>query len=144
LSLQAHQSCDLDENERATEYSTDFPNIINLTTHSKIFQKFDNDNRHNYMHSQPAEHSSHMPIPIEQCMYDNNNTTSNSSYQEHLHISSEFNVNYNRNVDELSLNPQTNPVVLRNHIHHAKAFNRDRSRVGKSFRVLIAHYCQAN
>ncbi|KAG5680084.1 hypothetical protein PVAND_009611 [Polypedilum vanderplanki] len=139
LGLQSRQSCDLDENcSSMNDYNSDFPSIINLTTHSKIFQKFDNnDNRHNYMLSQPTEHSTQIPIPIEQCIYDNN-TTSNSSYQEHLHkqhINSEFSINYNRNVDELSINPQANSVVLRNQIHPNssnilnKAFNRDRNRV---------------
>lgn len=137
LGLHSHENV-----SSLNDYNADFPNIINLTTHGKLFQKFDNDNRQNYMLSsvqqQSLEHSSQMPI--EQCIYDNN-TTSNSSYQEHLHkqhINSEFSINYNRNVDDLPLNnPQTNST-LRNHIHpHTganllnKAFNRDRSRVGK-------------
>lgn len=138
------QNCELDEvgsSLNVNDYNSEFPSLINLTAHSKLFQKFDNDNRHNYMLSpaQQQQPSEHPQMPIEQCMYDNN-TTSNSSYQDHLHkhnINSEFGANYNRNVvDDPSMNPQTNPA-LRNHMHqHAnsnllnKAFNRDRNRMG--------------
>ena len=133
------QNCELDDvGGSLNDYNSEFPSLINLTAHSKLFQKFDNDNRHNYMLS-PAQQSSseHPQMPIEQCMYDNN-TTSNSSYQDHLHKHNvEFNANYNRNADDPSMNPQNNPA-LRNHIHQHvnnnllnKAFNRDRNRMGK-------------
>jgi hypothetical protein len=134
------QGCELDDVGGAlNDYNSEFPSLINLTAHTKLFQKFDNDNRHNYMQQQ-QQSSEHPQMPIEQCMYDNS-TTSNSSYQEHLHkhnINSEFNANYNRNaVEDSSMNPQTNSG-LRNHMHpHAnssllnKAFNRDRSRIGE-------------
>lgn len=132
------QTCDLDDvGSTLNDYNSEFPSLINLTAHSKLFQKFDSDNRHNYMLS-PAQQSSseHPQMPIEQCMYDNN-TTSNSSYQEHLHkhaINSDF--SYNRNIDGSNMNPQAN-AALRNHSHqhgHSnllnKAFNRERSRMG--------------
>jgi hypothetical protein len=135
------QNCELDDvGSGLNDYNSEFPSLINLTAHSKLFQKFDNDNRHNYMLSPAQQQSSEHPqMPIEQCMYDNN-TTSNSSYQDHLHkhnINSEFGANYNRNVvDDSAMNPQANPA-LRNHMHqHAnsnllnKAFNRDRNRMG--------------
>lgn len=135
------QTCELDDvGSSLNDYNSEFPSLINLTAHSKLFQKFDSDNRHNYMLSPAQQQSSEHPhMPIEQCMYDNN-TTSNSSYQDHLHkhnINSDFTANYNRNVvDDPSMNPQTNPA-LRNHMHqHAnsnllnKAFNRDRNRIG--------------
>lgn len=130
------QNCELDDNVGSglNDYNSEFPSLINLTAHSKLFQKFDNDNRHNYMLSPAQQSSEHPQMPIEQCMYDNN-TTSNSSYQDHLHkhsISSEFTANYNRNVDD-----PTNPT-MRNHMHQQhvnnnilnKAFNRDRNRIG--------------
>jgi hypothetical protein len=150
LGLQSH---DIDENSTVlNDYTTDFPNIINLSTHSKLFQKFENENRHNYMHHQHQHHHQHhhqqqqphqqqslehsSQMPLEQCMYNDNNTTSNSSYQEHLHkqhINAEFNINYNRNVDEIS---QTNPTLRNHHLHSHpvlnKAFGRDRNnRAGK-------------
>lgn len=156
-----HSHCDLDENASVlNDYNSDFhSSIINLTTaHSKLFQKFDNNDnhRHNYMHSTSASSEiSQMPsMDQQQCtgnMYDNNNT-SNSSYQEHhhlhkqqQHINTEFNVNYNRNSDEASTNP-----AMRNHLHHHhasttnllnKAFNRERGggggRMGGKFLNLI-------
>lgn len=131
------QNCELDDGGAGlSDYNSEFPNLINLTAHSKLFQKFDNDNRHNYMLSPVQQSAEHPQMPIEQCMYDNN-TTSNSSYQDHLHkhsINAEFNANYNRNVDDPAMNPQTNPA-LRNHMHVNnnllnKAFNRDRNRMG--------------
>jgi hypothetical protein len=133
------QNCELDDvGGGLNEYNSEFPSLINLSvTHSKLFQKFDSDNRHNYMpaNQQTSSEHHHQQMPIEQCMYDNN-TTSNSSYQEHLHKHSEFNANYNRNVDDPTMNPQTNPA-LRNHMHQHvnnnllnKAFNRDRNRMG--------------
>lgn len=134
------QTCELDDvGSSLNDYNSEFPNLINLTAHSKLFQKFDNDNRHNYMLS-PAQQSLEHPQMQEQCMYDNN-TTSNSSYQDHMHKHSEFNANYNRNADDPALNSQTNP--LRNHMQQHvnnnllnKAFNRERNRIGKrSFRV---------
>lgn len=138
-----HGHCDLDENASVmNDYNSDFhSSIINLTAaHSKLFQKFDNNDnhRHNYMLSTAAssEHSQMPSMEQQQCtgnMYDNN-TTSNSSYQEHhhlhkqQHINTEFNLNYNRNSDESSVNP-----AMRNHLHHHananlinKAFNRER------------------
>jgi hypothetical protein len=135
LGLTSRQSCHLDDNLSAlNDYNADFPSIINLTTHSKLFQKFDNDNRHNYMFSstQPPEHSQ---MPVEQCIYDN--STTSSFNQEHLHkqhINSEFNANYNRNVEEQH---SSNPA-FRNHINShsnsnllGKSLTRDRVRVGK-------------
>lgn len=132
------QNCELDEvGTTLNDYNSEFPSLINLTAHSKLFQKFDSDNRHNYMLS-PVQQSSceHPQMPIEQCMYDNN-TTSNSSYQDHLHkhaLNSEF--SYNRNAEAPNLNPQANPA-LRNHMQQHvssnllnKAFNRERSRIG--------------
>lgn len=139
------QNCELDDvGAGLSDYNSEFPSLINLTAHSKLFQKFDNDNRHNYMLSPAQPSSEHPQMPIEQCMYDNN-TASNSSYQEHLHkhnIGPEFNTNYNRNVDDPTMNPQTNPA-LRNHMQQQvnnnllnKAFNRDRNRMGL-FRTLM-------
>jgi hypothetical protein len=144
-----HDNCDLDENASVmNDYNSDLhSSIINLTTaHSKLFQKFDNNDnhRHNYMLSTAAssEHSQMPSMEQQQCnMYDNN-TTSNSSYQEqhhHLHkqqqhINTEFNLNYNRNSDDASTNP-----AMRNHLHHHhasatnllnKAFSRERGGSG--------------
>lgn len=129
------QSCDLDDIGTLNEFNPEFPNLINLTQHSKLFQKFDNDNRHNYMLSPGQQSSEHPQMPIEQCIYDNN-TTSNSSYQDHMQkhgINQEFNAGYNRNVDDSSTNP-----VMRNHMHQHvnnsllnKPFNRDRNRIGE-------------
>lgn len=136
---QLRQNCELEDvvGSGLNDYNSEFPSLINLTAHSKLFQKFDNDNRHNYMLS-PAQQSLEHPQMHEQCMYDNN-TASNSSYQEHLHkhnINSEFNANYNRNTDDPALNPQNNPA-LRNHMQQHvnnnllnKAFNRERNRIG--------------
>jgi len=125
------QHCGVDLDESGNDYNSEFSSIINLTAHSKVlFQKFDNDNRHNYMHTttsttqqqqqsdqqqQPQHHHHqhhHSQMPIEQCIYDNN--TSNSSYQEqlHKHLNPEFNAaNYSRNID------QSNPA-LRSHLIH--------------------------
>lgn len=133
------QNCELeDAGTGLNDYNSEFPSLINLTAHSKLFQKFDNDNRHNYMLSPAQPTSEHPQMPIEQCMYDNN-TTSNSSYQDHLHkhnLSSEFSANYNRNVDDPTMGQQVNPA-MRNHMHQHvnnnllnKAFNRDRNRMG--------------
>lgn len=129
------QNCELDDvGSSLNDYNSEFPSLINLTAHSKLFQKFDSDNRHSYMLS-PAQQSSseHPQMPIEQCMYDNN-TASNSSYQEHLHKHADF--GYNRNVDASNINPQANPT-MRNHMQQhvnnnllSKAFNRERSRMG--------------
>lgn len=141
--LQARQNCEIEENSSViNDYNAqDFPNIINLTTHSKLFQKFDNDNRHNYILQQSSENSSSQ-MPLEQCIYDNNNITSNSSYQEHLHKqhnTSDFNVNYNRNINEM--NSQSGSA-MRNHIHSSanllnKAFARERSgRMGTSKHLI--------
>jgi hypothetical protein len=137
-------SCELEDlGAGLNDYNTEFPSLINLTAHSKLFQKFDNDNRHNYMLSPAQQPPDHPQMPMEQCnMYDNN-TASNSSYQDHLHhkhnMSTEFNVNYSRNADDPSMNPQSNPA-MRNHVmQHVnsnllnKAFNRDRSRIGGWF-----------
>ena len=145
--LHALQSREIEENSSViNDYnSPDFPNIINLTTHSKLFQKFDNDNRHNYILQQSSENSSSQ-MPLEQCIYDNNNITSNSSYQEHLHkqhVNSEFNVNYNRNINEMSSQSSS---TIRNHMSANllnKAFARERSsRVGKY--LLQAHFLIIN
>lgn len=151
-----HGHCDLDENSSVlNDYNSEFrSSIINLTTaHSKLFQKFDNNDnhRHNYMLSTAAssEHSQMPSMEQQQCnMYDNN-TTSNSSYQEHphlhkqqqQHINTEFNVNYNRNSDDAPTNP-----AMRNHLHHHqhhasatnllnKAFHRERSGGGSGGRM---------
>lgn len=135
------QSCEADDVAASlTDYNSEFPSLINLTAHSKLFQKFDHDNRHNYMLSPAQQSSEHPQMPIEQCIYDNN-TTSNSSYQDHLHkhnINSEFNANYNRNADDPNMNPQANPAMRNQHGMHQhvnnnllnKAFNRDRNRMG--------------
>lgn len=128
--LQARQNCEIEENSSViNDYGTDFPNIINLTAHSKLFQKFDNDNRHNYILQQSSENSSSTQMPLEQCIYDNNNITSNTAYQEHLHKQQQdFNVNYNRNINDI--NAQSGST-MRNHIHTNtnllnKAFSRER------------------
>lgn len=131
------QNCESDDGAIGlTDYNTEFPNLINLS-HTKLFQKFDNDNRHNYMLSPNQQPTEQHQMPIEQCIYDNN-TTSNSSYQDHLHkhINTEFNVNYNRNANDPAMNTQTDSS-LRNHMHQHvnnnllnKAFNRDRNRMG--------------
>lgn len=142
-----HGHCDLDENASVmNDYNSDFhSSIINLTAaHSKLFQKFDNNDnhRHNYMLSTaPSSEHSQMPsMEQQQCSMYDNNTTSNSSYQEHhhlhkqqQHINTEFNVNYNRNSDDASTNP-----AMRNHLHHHasatnllnKAFSRERGSGG--------------
>lgn len=133
---------DLDENASVmNDYNSDFhSSIINLTTaHSKLFQKFDNNDnhRHNYILSTAASsEQTQMPSMEQQCSMYDNNTTSNSSYQEHhlhkqqQHINTEFNVNYNRNSDDASTNP-----AMRNHLQHHqtsatnllnKAFSRER------------------
>lgn len=142
------QNSELDEvGPGLNDYGSEFPSLINLTAHSKLFQKFDNDNRHNYMLSPAQQPAEHPQMPIEQCagMYDNN-TTSNSSYQEHLHkhsLGAEFNANYSRNADDPSMNPQNNPA-LRNHLQQHvnnnllnKAFNRDRNRMGELLKFFI-------
>lgn len=135
-----HNHCELDENAAniMNDYNSNFhSNIINLTkSHSKLFQKFDNNDnhRHNYMLAPASSEHSQME---QQCnagnMFENN--TTNSSYQEHHHlhkqhnINSEFNVNYNRNSNVVD--DATNPA-LRNHLHHHsanllnKAFSRER------------------
>lgn len=132
------------------DYNNEFSNIINLTTHSKLFQKFESENRHNYMQQQQQHHQStndHPHMQKDQCMYENNNT-SNSSYQEHLHkqLNQEFNQqsilnnNYNRN----SVDPSNNATnsTLRNHLQQHpntnlmnKSINRERNRLG-----LLLHF----
>ncbi|CAO1376805.1 unnamed protein product [Diamesa hyperborea] len=124
------------------DYNNEFSNIINLTTHSKLFQKFESENRHNYMQQQQHHQSTndHPQMQKDQCMYENNNT-SNSSYQEHLHkqLNQEFNQqsilnnNYNRN----SVDPSNNTnSTLRNHLQQHpnsnlmnKNINRERNRL---------------
>jgi hypothetical protein len=137
-----HTTCDLSENVAMNEYNSNF-NADIIKAHSKLFQKFDNDDnhRHNYILASSSDQIEHQQP---QC-YDNNATT-NSSYQEHHnlhkqhHINSEFNVNYNRN--SVGLDDATTNPTLRNHhpLHHStnnmlnKAFsNRERvsgSRIG--------------
>lgn len=130
------QSCDLEDvGSSLNEFNPEFPSLINLTAHSKLFQKFDNDNRQNYMLSPGQQSSEHPQMPIEQCLYDNN-TTSNSSYQDHMQkhgINLEFNASYSRNVEDSSINP-----AMRNHMQQHvnnsllnKAFNKDRNRIGE-------------
>lgn len=133
--------CELDEvGPSLNDYNSEFPNLINLTAHSKLFQKFDHDNRHNYTFPSVQQSSEHPQMPMEQCIYDNNNT-SNSSYQDHLHkqnIHPEFNANFNRNIDDQSINQQNNPAMrnqMHQHINNSllnKTFNRDRNRIGSS------------
>lgn len=126
------------------DYNNEFSNIINLTTHSKLFQKFESENRNNYMQQQQHHHhqtNDHPQMQKDQCMYENN--TSNSSYQEHLHkqLNQEFNQqsilnnNYNRN----SVDPSNNTTnsTLRNHLQQHpnsnlmnKTINRERNRLG--------------
>lgn len=130
------------------DYNNEFSNIINLTTHSKLFQKFESENRHNYMQQQHHQSTNdHPQMQKDQCMYENNNT-SNSSYQEHLHkqLNQEFNQqsilnnNYNRN----SVDPSNNATnsTLRNHLQQHpntnlmnKSINRERNRLG-----LLLHF----
>ncbi|CAO1416855.1 unnamed protein product [Diamesa serratosioi] len=131
------------------DYNNEFSSIINLTTHSKLFQKFENENRHNFMQQHQQSTNDHPQMQIDQCMYENNNT-SNSSYQEHLHkqLNQEFNQhnnNYNRN----SVDPANNATnsTLRNHLQQQqqqqqhqqqhpntnlmnKSLNRERNRLG--------------
>ena len=130
------------------DYNNEFSNIINLTTQSKLFQKFESENRHNYMQQQQQSTTNDHPhMQIDQCMYENNNT-SNSSYQEHLHkqLNQEFNQqsilnnNYNRNTVDPSNN--TTNSALRNHLQqHSnthlmnKSINRERNRIG-----LLLHF----
>lgn len=113
--------------EDGSDYNQDFTNLINLSAHSKLFQKFENDNRHGFM-TQQTSSTDHQQMPIDQCMYDNNNASNSSTYPEHLHKSAEFS------------REETNNPVIRNHMHqHAnnnllnKAFNRERNRLGKLF-----------
>lgn len=134
-----HTHCDLDENAAniMNDYNSNFhSNIINLTkSHSKLFQKFDNNDNHRHNNYMLATASSEHSQMEQQCNMFENNTT-NSSYQEHHHlhkqhnINSEFNVNYNRNSNVVD--DATNPA-LRNHLHHHhpanllnKAFSRER------------------
>lgn len=141
------------------DYNNEFSSIINLTTHSKLFQKFESENRHNYMQQQQQQHqqstnADHPQMQIDQCMYENNNT-SNSSYQEHLHkqLNQEFNQqsilnnNYNRN----SVDPTNNVTnsTIRNHLQQQqhqhpnsnlmnKSLNRERNRLGLLYNATFS------
>lgn len=138
--LSNRQSDDIELNE----YNKDFSSIINLSAHSKLFQKFENDNlSHNHHCIVGSQSDPQMP---EQCFYDNN--TSNSSYQEHLmhkQLSHDFNhhsllnANFHRSNPEASLNQalqQQHNNVLHN-LQHSNATilnkalqHRDRNRLG--------------
>lgn len=111
-----------------TDYNNqDFPNIINLATHSKLF---------------------HEPqLPIDNCIYDNNTASSSSvAYQEHLHKHQhqlngiEFN-NYN-NINNNNINSERSHQHNHHHIHSSanlinKAFNRERNRIGELILMMI-------
>lgn len=146
--LQSRGHCDLDDNATSimNDYNSNFhSNIINLTkSHSKLFQKFDNNDNHRNSYMLGVASTEHSQMEQQQCnasMYENN--TTNSSYQEHHHlhkqqqthnINSEFNANYSRN-SNIIVDDTTNPV-MRNHLHHHhhhhsanllnKTFNRER------------------
>lgn len=129
----SRQNCGLDDGNNLSDYNQDFTNLINLSAHSKLFQKFDNENRHGFMTQQTSSSEHQMD---HQSIYDNNNASNSSSYPEHLH-KPDFSTDYTRN-------DETNNPVIRNHIHQHtvnnnnllnKAFNRERSRLGK----LILH-----
>lgn len=129
------------------DYNNEFSNIINLTTHSKLFHKFESENRQNYMQQHQQSTNDQPQMQIDQFMYENNNT-SNSSYQEHLQkqLNQEFNQqsilnnNYNRN----SVDPSNNTTnsTIRNHLQQHpntnlmnKSINRERNRLG-----LLIHF----
>lgn len=138
--LNSRQSDDIELNE----YNKDFSSIINLSAHSKLFQKFENDNL-NHHNCIVGSQSDPTQMPSEQGFYDNN--TSNSSYQEHLmqkQLSHDFNhhsilnANFHRSNPEASLNhlQQQHNNVLHN-LQHSNATilnkalqHRDRNRLG--------------
>ena len=136
--LNNRQSVDIELNE----YNKDFSNIINLSAHSKLFQKFDNDNQLHNNCLVPSQ--SDPPMPNEQCFYDNN--TSNSSYQDHLmhkQLSHEFNhhsilnANFHRSNPEASLNHLHQHNNALHSLQHSNANilnkalqQRDRNRLG--------------
>lgn len=130
-------NCGLDDTSgNMSDYNSDFSSLINFSAHSKLFQKFENDNRHGFMaQQQNAPISEHQQqLPMDQCMNDNFNASNSSPYPDHMH-KPEFSANYSRN-------DERNSPAMRNHMHqHAannnnnllnKAFNRERNRLGKS------------
>lgn len=134
LGINNRQNQDLENSGCMNEYNTEFSNLINLTAHSKLFHKFENDNCYQN-HSEPSSQNDH-------CLYDNN--TSNSSYQEHhLHkqLNPEFNpqnlinaTNFHRGGENVqntmihNLQQHSNANILNKALQQ-----RDRSRLGKSF-----------
>lgn len=88
LGINNRQNQDLENSGCMNEYNTEFSNLINLTAHSKLFHKFENDSGC-YQNNHPEQ-----PPQPEQCLYENN--TSNSSYQEHhSHLHKQLNPEFN-------------------------------------------------
>lgn len=156
LGLNQRQTNDIDVNNCMNDYNSDFSNIINLSAHSKLFQKFENENMHLNLHSNAQQNDPSMQVE-QQCLYDNNG--SNSSYQEQLHkqLNQEFNhpsmlnANFHRNCNNEPPNQHNLPsnAVMHNMQQHQTPANilnkalqqRDRSRIGWRFGVIIFAEC---
>lgn len=135
LGLNSRQNQDLENNVCMNDYSTEFSNILNLTAHSKFFNKFENDaGCLQTSQSDPAS------LQMDQCLYENN--ASNSSYQEHLQkqLNQDFssqNILNPNNFHRSSSDGQHNPMLHSLQQQNANILNkalqhRDRNRLGES------------